>query len=145
MFILPDEGISPYELVTSPEDMKQTFEGGENFNGEVAWKIPKFSFESKLKLNKILKILGINFAFTADADFSRITGNMAYITDVQQGTHISIDENGVEAAAFTQIDYAGAALPEGRADMILDRPFIYGITAENGSLLFVGICENPAE
>lgn len=145
IFILPDEGISPYELITSPQGMKQTFEGGENFNGEVAWKIPKFSFESKLKLNNILKILGVNSAFTADADFSGITENMAYITDVQQETHIAIDENGVEAAAFTQIDYAGAALPEDRADMILDRPFIYGITAENGSLLFVGICENPAE
>lgn len=145
IFILPDEGISPYELITSPQGMKQTFEGGENFNGQVAWKIPKFSFESKLKLNNILKILSVNSAFTADADFSGITENMAYITDVQQETHIAIDENGVEAAAFTQIDYAGAALPEDRADMILDRPFIYCITAENGSLLFVGICENPAE
>lgn len=145
VFILPDEGVSPYELITSPEEMKRTFEEGENFNGEVVWKIPKFSFGSKLTLTNILKSLGVHSAFTAEADFRGITDHMAYITDVRQETHIAIDEDGVEASAFTQINYAGAALPEGRADMILDRPFIYGITAQNGTLLFIGVCENPAE
>jgi serpin B len=125
--------------------MKQTFEGGESFNGEVVWKIPKFSFGSNLTLANMLNSLGVNSAFTADADFSGITDHMAYITDVRQETHIAIDEDGVEASAYTQINYAGAALPEGRADMILDRPFIYGITAQNGTLLFVGVCENPTE
>jgi len=40
---------------------------------------------------------------------------------------------------------AGSAMPEGHADMLLNRPFIYGITAQNRSLLFVGVCENPIE
>ncbi len=145
VFILPDEGVSPYALMTSPEEIKQTFEGGENFSGEVVWEIPKFSFDSKLTLTNMLKSLGVNAAFTVDADFSGITGHMAYITDVRQVTHIAIDEDGVEASAFTQIDYSGSARPEGRADMILNRPFIYAITAQNGTLLFIGVCENPAE
>lgn len=92
-----------------------------------------------------LKKLGVNSAFAPDADFTGITDHMAYITDVLQETHIAIDEDGVEASAFTQIDYAGSAMPKGRADMILNRPFIYGITARNGSLLFMGVCENPSE
>lgn len=137
--------ISPYKLIATPEKMRQTFEGGENFNGEVVWKIPKFGFGSKLTLTSVLKSLGVNSAFALDADFSGITDHMAFITDVRQDTHIAIDEDGVEAAAFTQIAYAGAALPEGRAEMILDRPFIYGITTQNGTLLFAGVCENPAE
>lgn len=145
VFILPDEGVSPYELLSSPEQMRETFEGGENSNGEIIWKIPKFSFGSTLPLNEVLKSLGINSAFNPNADFSNITDNMAYITDIRQETHIAIDEDGVEASAFTQINYAGAAPPKDRADMILDRPFIYGITAQNGSLLFVGVCENPAK
>ena len=145
VFILPDYGVSFSELLSSPEQMRKTFEGGESFHGEVVWEIPKFSFGSKLALTDVLKSLGIRSAFTADADFAGITDHTAFITDVHQETHIAIDENGVEASAFTQINYAGAAPPEGRADMILDRPFIYGITAQNGSLLFVGICENPAE
>jgi len=146
LFILPDEGISPYELLSSPEQMRETFEGGEGFCGEVVWKIPKFNFSSKLELTDALKKLGISSAFTKDADFSGITSHQpVFITDVRQETHISIDENGVEASSFTQVNYSGSALPEGRADMILNRPFIYGIVAQNGSLLFVGVCENPAE
>ncbi len=145
VFILPDDGISPYELLSSPEQMKETFEGGKNFYGEVVWKIPKFSFSSKLLMTDVLKNLGVRSAFMPNADFTGITDHTASITDVHQETHIAIDENGVEASAFTQICYAGSAQPEGRADMILDRPFIYGITEQNGSLLFVGVCENPAE
>jgi serine protease inhibitor len=145
VFILPDKGISPYELLSSPEQMRETFEGGEASNGKVEWKIPKFSFRSKLEMADVIKSLGVSSAFKDNADFTRITDHKAFISDVLQETHIAIDENGVEASAFTQIDYAGAARPKGRADMILDRPFIYGITAQNGSLLFVGVCENPAE
>ena len=69
---------------------------------------------------------------------------MAYIGDIHQETYISIDEEGVEASAFTQINYVGSGQPEGRAEMILDCPFIYGITAPNGNLLSIGICTNPA-
>lgn len=144
-FILPDEGVSPYDLLASPDRMKETFEGGESFCGEVVWKIPKFSFGSRLALTDALESLGVTSAFLPDADFSGITDHMAYITGVLQETHIAIDEDGVEASAFTQINYAGSALPEGRAEMILDRPFIFCITAPDGSMLFVGVCENPAE
>lgn len=143
VFILPDQGVSAYDLITSPEQMKEIFEGGESYNGEVVWKIPKFSFSSKLSMTDVLKNLGVSSAFTTDADFTGITDHMAYITGVLQETHIAIDEDGVEASAFTQIDYAGSAMPEGRAEMILNRPFIYGIIAQNRSLLFVGVCENP--
>lgn len=145
IFILPDEGISPCELLSSPEHMREVFEEGESCHGKVIWKIPKFSFGSKLDMCDTLKELGISSAFSEDADFSGITDHMAYISNILQETHIGIDENGVEAAAFTRIDYAGAAMPEGQADMILDRPFIYGITDQYGSLLFVGVCENPDE
>lgn len=145
VFILPDEGVSPYELLSSPEQMRETFEGGEEFTGQVVWKIPKFSFSSKLEMTDSLKSLGLSQVFTADADFTGITEQKAFINSVRQETHIAIDENGVEASAFTQIDYAGSAPPTGRADMVLNRPFIYGIKAQNGSLLFVGVIENPAK
>lgn len=145
IFILPDEGVSPYELISSPEQIKALFEKGEDFHGEVVWKIPKFNFDSKFKFKEQLEALGVKLAFEPSANFTGITDQMAYISDIQQETRISIDEEGVEASAFTQIDYVGSAPPEGRADMILDRPFIYGITASNRSLLFIGICTNPAE
>lgn len=143
VFILPDKGISPKELLSSPDKMQEIFEGEESGNGEVIWKIPKFSFGSELELMDQLKALGISSVFTENANFSGITPDQAFIGGVSQQSHIAIDENGVEAAAFTQINYAGAMLPTDKAEMILDRPFIYGIKSFNGTLLFVGICENP--
>lgn len=142
VFILPDEGVSPKELLSSPEKMKEAFEGGESNTGEVVWKVPKFSFGSELDFADMLKSLGISSAFSQGADFSGITDNAAFISDIRQGTHIGIDENGVEATAFTQIILCGSSEQRGRADMILDRPFIYGLYSD-GTLLFVGICENP--
>lgn len=145
VFILPDEGVTPQELLASPEKVKEVFETEQNSYGEVIWKVPKFRFSSKFDLAEGLKNLGVEKAFEADADFSRITDETAFISNVHQETYISIDEKGVEASAFTEIQYAGAGMPKDKAEMILDRPFIYGIVSNNGTLLFVGICENPVE
>lgn len=145
IFILPDEGLFPHELLSSPEQVKEVFEEGEDHYGELVWKMPKFSFSSKFKLVDKLKMLGVEAAFEPDADFTGITDHMAFISDIQQETYISIDEKGVEASAFTEIIYDGSALPEDRAEMILNRPFIYGIIAPNGNPLFIGICANPLE
>ncbi len=144
VFILPDEGVSPYELLSSPERMREAFESGEPVCGEVVWQLPKFGFGSALDMADALKALGVNAAFQTDADFSGITDSTAFVSRIRQETHIAIDENGVEASAFTEIGYAGAAPPGGRAEMILNRPFIYGITAPGGQLLFVGVCANPS-
>lgn len=144
VFILPDEGTSPRALLTTPERMQAVFTGGESICGKVIWQIPKFGFATSLELANVLQVLGVHAAFRENANFGGITDTPAYISGIRQDTHIAIDEKGVEAAAFTQIDYAGASPPTDKAEMILNRPFLYGITAADGTLLFVGICENPA-
>ena len=148
VFVLPDEGISIYELVDTPGKLSKCLEEGENCYGEVIWQIPKFSNDSELDLKDMLRQLGIEEAFTEAADFSEIgnaenESNNPYISTVIQNTHIEIDEKGVTASAFTQIGYAGAALPTDRAEMILDRPFLYAVVNAQGVILFIGICENP--
>lgn len=143
VFILPDEGVSVEDLLSSPEKIKEIFNGGEDNCGEVVWKIPKFSYGTSLDINDAMKALGVSKAFDKSADFSGITDNTAFISNITQNTHIAIDENGVEASAFTEISMDGAAMPTGRAEMILDRPFVYGITSQTGNLLFIGVCNNP--
>lgn len=146
VFILPDKGVSPSELISTPEKMKEAFEGGKSYEGRVLWQIPKFSYNSKYDIIKELEALGITSAFKANADFSGITKVSAFISDIRQETHIGIDEQGVEASAYTSIMISnGGPMPDIKTEMILDRPFLYGITAANGTLLFVGICENPAQ
>ena len=160
VFVLPDEGVSVESLVSDPARLKDVLEGGQITNGKVTWKIPKFSYDSEYNLEDILKALGLSAAFTSDADFTGITNQAAHISSVKQQTHIAIDEDGVEASAFTLIEYAGAAMPVDEAEMILDRPFLYAIYSapvplvieegfdavnnQQGCLLFVGICGNPA-
>lgn len=143
-FILPDDGVSVQELLSSPEKVAALFTDDESKYGKVIFQIPRFSFGSQLQLEESLQALGMTKAFEENADFTGITDDMAFISSVKQDSHIAIDERGVEAAAFTQIDYAGAMPPnDDIAEMILNRPFIYYITARDGTVLFIGVCSDP--
>ena len=116
--LLPDKGVDIREFLESPKTLKDALEGSA-IMGEVIWQIPKFSYSSSYKLTDMLKKLGVTDAFSSEqADFTEMTQQPAWIDRVSQDTHIAIDENGIEAAAFTVIDWAGAAIPQGRADMI---------------------------
>jgi serine protease inhibitor len=143
IFVLPEEGVSARSFLQTPEKLREAFEGGTPGSGQVTWKIPKFSFGSDFDVKKALETLGIKDAFEETANFQGITDEQAYISTIRQQTHIAIDEKGVEAAAYTEIGFAGTGMPEDSAEMILNRPFLFGITAQDGTLLFIGICENP--
>jgi len=91
-----------------------------------------------------LKTLGISSAFAEDADFSGMSNADAYISGIRQQTHFAIDEKGVDVSSFTQIIIFCAALSTREDDINLNRPFICGITATDGTLLFIGVCENPS-
>ena len=97
-----------------------------------------------------MKQLGIEHIFDEQtADFERISlEKPLYLSNIMQETHIGIDEQGVEGAAYTMIAAAGATAmltDETYAEMILDRPFLYGILdRESGAWLFLGVCSNPA-
>ncbi|MFL0267896.1 serpin family protein [Candidatus Clostridium radicumherbarum] len=146
IFILPDKGISADSLLESPEKVATLFDEKDIKNGKVIFQIPKFSYGSSLSLKETLNCLGIKKAFEKTADFSGITEGTAFISDIKQETHVAIDEKGVEAAAFTQIDYSGSAPPKDeKAEMILNRPFIYAIKGSTGDILFVGVVNNPNE
>jgi len=146
MFILPDKGMSVDNLLSTPEKTALLFNEKESKSGKVIFQIPKFSFGNSLDLNDTLKTMGIKSAFQPEADFSGITEGIAFISNIKQQTHVAIDEKGVEAAAFTQINYCGSAPPnENVAAMILDRPFIFVIKSANDMILFIGVVNNPLE
>ncbi len=141
---LPDDGTDIHDLIDTPEKIDALLNrSGDQMMGQVTWQIPKFTYGSSLSLVDILKELGVEKAFAQDADFSNMTDQSPmFISSVKQDAHIGIDENGVEAAAFTEISWVGAAMPQGKAEMILNRPFFY-VIRNNGNIVFMGICENP--
>lgn len=142
-FVLPDEGVSVESLLSSPEKLKEALEGGTEDYGIVTWSVPKFGYDCSFNLVDTLKKSGVNHAFSDEADFSGITDNWANIGNITQGTHIAVDEKGVEASAYTMIDVAGTGAPTEKVDMILNRPFLYAITTADNTPLFIGVCGNP--
>jgi serine protease inhibitor len=146
VFVLPDKEVSIDSLLKSPENAAKLFEEENRINGKIIFQIPKFSFGSSLNLLEALNSLGIEEAFKNNADFSGITEGTTFISNIKQESHIAIDEKGVEAAAFTDLHYSGSAAPKDeKAEMILNRPFIFAIKDNTGNILFVGIVNNPNE
>lgn len=149
VFILPDEGISSMDMVSDPailsEAVNSLFSEKRQF-GKVIFKIPKFNYKAELDLRKSVESLGIKSVFEAGtADFTPLSETKPiFVSEIKQSAAISIDEKGCEATAFTKIDYVGAARPDGTAEMILDRPFIFAITGADACPLFIGVINNPA-
>ena len=142
--LLPDPGTDLLEFLRDSEKLNDAL-NSDTEAGEVIWQVPKFSYSSEYQFNDILKNLGVEVAFSPEqADFSSLTDSQVWIDTILQQTHIGIDENGIEAAAFTEIMLAGGAMPTGRAEMVLDRPFLYVIEYQ-GCPIFIGVCGNPAE
>ena len=68
------------------------------------------------------------------------------IDSVIQESYIGVDENGVEAAAYTMVSMKanGINMMElEKLDFHLTRPFFYTIEAFDGTVLFVGTVTNP--
>ena len=138
-FYLPDEGVTVEELLQRKNILSELLP----VNAEevrVNWSVPKFDIRASLELNDALQALGVTDAFDAvKADFSPLTEQTAYVESVNQAARVRIDEEGVEAAAYTEVKEGGAAppreLPE--EEMDLDRPFLFAIW-KDGAPLFIG-------
>jgi len=146
IFILPDKDVKIDRLLNDWYKFDHVLSDENSKFADVTFKIPKFSCGNKLDLKDVLISLGMEKAFDGKlADFSAMTDDTAFISDVKQETRVAIDEKGVEAAAFTSILYCGAAMPTEKINMVLDKPFIYLITDRNNAILFMGVIYNPAE
>ena len=153
-FLLPDEGVTPEELLSDGEAMDFLFtdDRSEWENQKVLFvnkSIPKFDVSSQFELDDGLKALGITDVFDPTlSNFTPMTTNVKepiILTQASHAARVVIDEEGCTAAAFTVMALGGAA-PEpsaGEVDFVLDRPFIFCITGDSGLPLFVGIVNYP--
>ncbi len=145
-FVLPDEGVSLESLLGSPEKIHALLNEGGTMRADVHVKLPKFSFYDSMELSKILQSLGLATSFTDFADFSAMCDVPAKISRVLQESYIGVDEDGVEAAAYTMVVMAeGCAMPEElpKIDFHLERPFLFAIEANDGTVLFIGTVTEP--
>lgn len=113
-------------------------------------RLPKFKVEYEKTLNDILMAMGMNKAFTAQADFSSINpARDLFISFVKHKTFIEVDEEGTEAAAVTIIGFEKTSVDPNEPKTInfhCTKPFLYAITEKDtGAILFMGKVGNPEE
>lgn len=110
--------------------------------------MPKFKLAYEIKLNDVLKAMGMSIAFDpaeADllgmvADSVDLFGNL-FISFVKHKTFVQVDEIGTEAAAVTivGIDVTGI-----REEVVVTRPFLFAVRErETGTILFMGKIDDP--
>lgn len=148
--ILPEEGKTPQDLLEDAEVI-EFIEGNTEWENEkyvmIHESIPKFDVNSMTELSDAMKKLGIQDVFVPNkADFSPMLKDDedTYLSSAQHAVRVKIDEEGVEAAAFTVMMMENAAMEmNDEVDFVLDRPFLFVITGANGLPLFTGIVETP--
>lgn len=146
--MLPDEGITPEQILQSGAVTdfllaKEAERSSKYLKVDLA--LPRFDVTSGLDLEAALQDLGLTAVFDpVQADFSAVTPESAYLSQVRQDARVTVDEEGITAVAYTVMVAPGAGMPpEERMEFTLDRPFVFAVTNREGLPLFVGIVNMP--
>lgn len=147
LVMLPtDESINANEFLANfTGDDYQEFISSRT-NGDVFTHMPEFETDYDIELSEILYNMGVEEAFTDNADFHGITSQDVHISDVIHRTHIEVDREGTRAAAVTAVtlETCAAVAIDDYYEVICDRPYAYAIVdvANNYAPIFVGTVNN---
>lgn len=143
--ILPDPGKDLDELIgeldeESWADLEEGFH-----TTEVVLNLPRLELEFGTSLKDALGALGMEVAFTRDADFSGINPEEPlFIKDVKHKTWVKVNEEGTEAAAVTSVVMECLSIVSGPTSMIVNRPFLFVIHDHHSrTVLFLGKVADP--
>lgn len=149
-FILPDKGYTPEDLLADEQAMAFMLDRGDWENNKylvVNQSIPKFDVTSQIDLRAGLQALGVTDVFDpALSDYTPMTTDRSdiFLSKAQHDARVIIDEEGVEAAAYTVLANPGASMPpQEEIDFVVDRPFLFLITGADGLPLFAGVVNHP--
>jgi phage shock protein A len=114
---------------------------------QVTLSLPRFRVEAAFDLIPALRQLGVNEAFSREADFSGITeAEPLQISTVAHKAYVDVDEHGTEATAATAVGIRATAAfrPPPPVTMVVDRPFLFVIVhTATGLPLFAGQVSHP--
>ncbi|MBR4829878.1 MAG: serpin family protein [Muribaculaceae bacterium] len=142
--MLPAEGKSTSDLIRdmSQQALSEHLNAIDMTAHEVDILMPRFEIVSDIDLKRVLKPMGIQSAFTPNADFSNMSNVSLFVTMMKQKAKIEVDEDGAKASAVTisgmEATSPGPQLYE-KAEFHANRPFLYFILEENTrSIFFIG-------
>lgn len=136
--LLPKNGVTTGQLL---EDLSAG-EFSRIYNSmqkqEVNVYFPKFKMENKYEMSDPMRALGMQLAFTEDADFSPISEINLLISRIIHSTYVEVDEVGTEAAAVTIVEFEKTSMPM-TPFFVANKPFIFLIREKStGVILFAG-------
>lgn len=109
-------------------------------------RLPRFKMDYEAKLNDALSALGMEEAFSNNANFSAMGTNLN-ISEVKHKTFVEVNEEGTEAAAVTSVGIRSMSLTISTQEpfsMIVNRPFFCAIRDnQTQSVLFMGSIVEP--
>jgi len=147
LVLLPRPG--EFEAFESSLDAQRVKDIAESLEARrVVLTMPRFGFQSSYRLAEVLGAMGMPIAFSADADFSGMTGKRElFISEVLHKAFVSVDEAGTEAAASTAVIMPGGIEDDTSSVVVtLERPFVFVIRdIKTGTILFVGRLVSPGE
>jgi len=137
------DGLPALEKALTPETL-QGYLAALKPLPEVHVALPRFKTETSYQLKRQLEALGLQLAFSGQADFSGMTGtNNLQLGEVFHGGFVDVTEKGTEAAAATAVSVVlrnGSGSPHFRCD----RPFLYLIRHRPaGTVVFMGRFVKP--
>lgn len=105
---------------------------------EVNVYFPKFKMENKYEMKDPMRALGMQLAFTDEADFSPVSDIRLLISRIIHSTYVEVDEVGTEAAAVTIVEFENTSMPM-TPFFVANKPFIFLIREKStGVILFAG-------
>lgn len=145
--LLPAENVTPAQLAADPLMLAWLNEPAYD-QSPMSLYLPRFDITEKHSLKDDLIALGVTNAFDpAKADFSGLSSELEQcaVTRVDQAVRMRVFEGGVEATAYTEGFVVSSARPSDMLQFRLDRPFMFALRDYDGTLLFVGIINDPSK
>ncbi len=147
---LPEESANVNEVVENGEILDLIGNPGnweDKIHAEIGLSLPKFDVVSDIDLIEGLKTLGVVDVFDVGlADFSPMCEGADNIcmSEAKHAARVTVDEKGCVAAAYTIMAVEdGAVIATEKIDFVLNRPFVFAITGVDGTVLFIGVVEEP--
>lgn len=148
LIVLPQtyQGLKQQAKSLSSEVLKQHDENKKT--EDILLYMPKFKLESEYELASILKKMGLQEAFSFNADFSGISGQKdLFISDAVHKAFIEVDEKKTEAAAATGLIMkltSMAPVQKAPLEFRVDHPFTFMIRHDKSkAIIFIGQLTEP--
>lgn len=148
-WILPDENVTTDMLLQDEEVLRfisstNTYENIKRM--KVHLSVPKFDITFDTDLIQNLKNLGVTDCFSSEnSDFSPLLTETEKISTqidkIQHSTRVTIDEEGVTGMSYSVIEgiWESTKPLYDEIDFVVDRPYIFVIKGEDGSVMFIGV------